>query len=41
MEVLDNQEHFRQVARAQAESALDVEEMVDRYLKILLGQEAL
>ena len=37
MEVLDNQEHFRRAAREQAESALDVEEMVDQYLKVLLG----
>ena len=37
MEVLDNQEHFRRAAREQAKSALDVEEMVDRYLKVLLG----
>ena len=37
MEVFDDQEHFRRVARERAESALDVEEMVDQYLKVLLG----
>jgi glycosyltransferase involved in cell wall biosynthesis len=37
LEVLDDQERFRQAARKQAELALDVEEMVDQYLKVLLG----
>jgi glycosyltransferase involved in cell wall biosynthesis len=37
MEVLQAQEHFRKSAREQAKSALDVDSMVDEYLKVLLG----
>ena len=36
MEVLDEQTHFRNAARARAETAFDVEAMVDEYLKVLL-----
>ena len=36
-EVLDNNEHFRQAARNQAETVLGLDKMVDEYLKILLG----
>jgi glycosyltransferase involved in cell wall biosynthesis len=35
-EVLDEQDRFRTLARARAESVFDVEKMVDEYLKILL-----
>jgi glycosyltransferase involved in cell wall biosynthesis len=37
LEVFDDQTRFREAARKQAELALDVEEMVDQYLKVLLG----
>jgi glycosyltransferase involved in cell wall biosynthesis len=36
LEVLDDQNQFRASARARAESAFDVEKMVDEYLKVLL-----
>lgn len=36
-EVLQDQTHFRNSARERAESALDVQKMVDEYLKVLLG----
>jgi len=36
VEILQNQEHFRQTARAQAEATLGVDKMVDDYLKFLL-----
>jgi glycosyltransferase involved in cell wall biosynthesis len=36
-EVLDEQDRFRTLARARAESVFDVEKMVDEYLKVLLG----
>jgi glycosyltransferase involved in cell wall biosynthesis len=36
-EVLQDQPVFRKSARERAESALDVEKMVDEYLKVLLG----
>jgi glycosyltransferase involved in cell wall biosynthesis len=36
-EVLQDQPRFRKSARERAESALDVEKMVDEYLKVLLG----
>lgn len=36
VEVLDEQTRFRNAARARAESAFDVEKMVDEYLKVLL-----
>ncbi len=35
-DVLDDQNHFRASARDRAESAFDVEKMVDEYLKVLL-----
>jgi len=35
-EVLDEQDRFRTLARARAESVFDVEKMVDEYLKVLL-----
>jgi glycosyltransferase involved in cell wall biosynthesis len=35
-EVLDEQDRFRTLARARAESMFDVEKMVDEYLKVLL-----
>ena len=37
MEVLDDQNRFRNSAREQAESVFDVENMVDEYIKVLLG----
>jgi glycosyltransferase involved in cell wall biosynthesis len=37
LEVLDEQDRFRTLARARAESVFDVEKMVDEYLKVLLG----
>ncbi len=37
LEVLDDQDRFRTLARARAESVFDVEKMVDEYLKVLLG----
>jgi glycosyltransferase involved in cell wall biosynthesis len=37
VEVLQDQEHFRRSARERAESALDVDDMVDEYLKVLSG----
>jgi len=36
-EVFQDQPRFRKAARERAESALDVEEMIDQYLKVLLG----
>ena len=36
-EVLDDQTRFRRAARERAESAFDVETMVDEYLKVLLS----
>ena len=36
-EVLQDQDHFRKSARERAESAFDVETMVDEYLKVLLS----
>jgi glycosyltransferase involved in cell wall biosynthesis len=36
VEVLDEQDRFRTLARARAESVFDVEKMVDEYLKVLL-----
>jgi len=36
-EVWQDQTRFRKSARERAESALDVEEMIDEYLKVLLG----
>lgn len=36
IEVLDEQDRFRTLARARAESIFDVEKMVDEYLKVLL-----
>ena len=36
VEILQNQEHFRETARAQAEATLGVDKMVDAYLKFLL-----
>jgi glycosyltransferase involved in cell wall biosynthesis len=35
-EVFDEQDRFRTLARARAESFFDVEKMVDEYLKVLL-----
>jgi glycosyltransferase involved in cell wall biosynthesis len=35
-EILSRQEHFRNAARAHAESALNIEKMVEGYLKVLL-----
>jgi glycosyltransferase involved in cell wall biosynthesis len=35
-EVLQDQDRFRKLARERAESAFDVETMVDEYLKVLL-----
>jgi glycosyltransferase involved in cell wall biosynthesis len=37
IEVLQNQPSFRKFARERAESALGVDQMVDEYLKVLLG----
>jgi glycosyltransferase involved in cell wall biosynthesis len=37
VQVLDEQDRFRTLARARAESVFDVEKMVDEYLKVLLG----
>jgi glycosyltransferase involved in cell wall biosynthesis len=37
LEVLDEQDRFRTLARARAESVFDVENMVDEYLKVLIG----
>jgi glycosyltransferase involved in cell wall biosynthesis len=37
-ELLDDQQRFRASARARAENAFDVEDMVDEYLKVLLAQ---
>lgn len=37
IEVLEDQSRFRKAARAQAESKLGVDTMVDEYLKVLLG----
>jgi glycosyltransferase involved in cell wall biosynthesis len=37
LEVLNEQDRFRTLARARAEAVFDVEKMVDEYLKILLG----
>ncbi len=39
LEVLDEQDRFRTLARSRAESVFDVEKMVDMYLKVLLDQE--
>lgn len=36
LEVLDEQDRFRTLARSRAESVFDVEKMVDEYLKVLL-----
>jgi glycosyltransferase involved in cell wall biosynthesis len=36
-EVLQDQDRFRKSAREKAESAFDVEKMVDEYLKVLLA----
>ena len=36
VEVLNEQDRFRTLARARAESNFDVEKMVDEYLKVLL-----
>jgi glycosyltransferase involved in cell wall biosynthesis len=36
-EVLEDQPHFRKLAREQAESKLGLDKMVDEYLKVLLG----
>ena len=36
LQVLDEQDRFRTLARARAESVFDVEKMVDEYLKVLL-----
>jgi glycosyltransferase involved in cell wall biosynthesis len=36
IEILQNQEQFRKAARARAEDLLNVDKMVDAYLKILL-----
>jgi glycosyltransferase involved in cell wall biosynthesis len=36
-EILQKQEHFRQSARQRAEEAFTLEQMVDRYLSVLLG----
>ena len=38
-DVLQDQDRFRKQARERAESAFDVEKMVDEYLKILLAEE--
>ncbi|MGA7192221.1 MAG: glycosyltransferase family 4 protein [Anaerolineales bacterium] len=38
VEILNNQNRFRQTARAQAESALGLDKMTDSYLKILLEE---
>lgn len=35
--ILSEQEHFRQAARARAEAAFGLDQMVDRYLDVLLG----
>ena len=37
LEVLEEQDRFRTLARARAESVFDVEKMVDEYLKVLLS----
>jgi glycosyltransferase involved in cell wall biosynthesis len=37
LQVLDEQDRFRTLARARAESVFDVEKMVDEYLQVLLG----
>jgi glycosyltransferase involved in cell wall biosynthesis len=37
IEILQNQQSFRKSARERAESAFDVDKMVDEYLKVLLG----
>jgi glycosyltransferase involved in cell wall biosynthesis len=37
IEILDDQDRFRTPARQRAESAFDVENMVDEYLKVLLA----
>ena len=36
VEILNNQNHFRQAARARAESTLGLDQMTESYLKILL-----
>jgi glycosyltransferase involved in cell wall biosynthesis len=36
MEVFDEQDRFRTLARTRAESFFDVDKMVDEYLKVLL-----
>jgi glycosyltransferase involved in cell wall biosynthesis len=36
-EVLDDQQRFRTSARERAEAVFDLEDMVDEYLKVLLG----
>ena len=36
-EILQNNEHFRQSARQRAEEAFTLDQMVDRYLGVLLG----
>jgi glycosyltransferase involved in cell wall biosynthesis len=36
-EILHNQEHFRKGARARAEEAFNLDDMVDSYLKALEG----
>ena len=36
-EIIQEQDRFRKSARARAESAFDVEKMVDQYLNVLLG----
>ena len=37
-EVLDEQPRFRNAARERAETGFDLETMVDKYLKVLLGE---
>jgi len=37
LEILGNQERFRAAARARAEAAFGLDQMVDGYLQILLG----
>lgn len=37
LEILDDQERFRRAARAHAEAALSLEQMVEGYLQVLLG----
>jgi glycosyltransferase involved in cell wall biosynthesis len=37
VDVLDDQQHFRAAARERAESAFDIQHMLDEYLKVLLA----